>query len=88
MKCRASSSFQTSLWMLCAGITLGLAGLSGCGGTSTASVGKASSVVLESARKSLRQGTKTKGKSLNARSNLSVRERRALRQAGELPAGM
>jgi hypothetical protein len=60
--------------------------LSGCGdSTPPSAAGKARTVDLESAKRSLATPTRVRGKSLPADSNLSARERRALKQEGQLP---
>jgi hypothetical protein len=68
-------------------ILLPVLGLTGCGSTPDPT-GKASSTTLESARKSLQEKPVTKGRGKNAApdANLSARERRALKQQGELPS--
>jgi hypothetical protein len=58
---------------------------SGCGDSASSGAGKAKSTVLDSANKSLSETTKVRGKQLPATSNLSARERRALKQEGQLP---
>ena len=67
---------------------LALATTCGCGGSGTSggADAKANSKELAAARESLATRVKVRGKTLPATSNLSVRERRALKQAGELPA--
>jgi hypothetical protein len=65
---------------------LTIVSVSGCGGSATnGGPGKASSSELESAQKSLAAPAKVRGKTLPADINLGPRERRALKQAGELP---
>jgi hypothetical protein len=68
------------------GALLTIVSVSGCGGSATdGGPGKASSRDLESAKESLAAPAKVRGKTLPAETNLSPRERRALKQAGELP---
>jgi hypothetical protein len=72
--------------MLTAVVILGVATLSGCGYSSSASDAKVSPVALVTAREALSKQTKIKGKTLPADSSLSARERKALKQSGELPS--
>lgn len=78
-----SSSFR--IHML--GILPALAVTIGCGSSATSGSGdtKADSELLKAAQESLSTPTKVRGKTVPAASNLSVKERRALKQAGELP---
>jgi hypothetical protein len=69
------------------GILVALGCTMGCGNsTSPADSAKASSSELESAKKSVTNPTKIHGKTLPADTDLSARERRALKQEGQLPA--
>jgi hypothetical protein len=83
---RALRSFVLASSMATALLTLGVATLSGCGGSSSASASKVSPATLVIAREAVSKQTKIKGKTLPADSSLSARERRALKQSGELPA--
>jgi hypothetical protein len=65
---------------------LTIGSVSGCGDSANPGApGKASSTDLESAKQSLAAPVKVRGKTLPADSNLSARERRALKQEGQLP---
>ena len=77
---------SSSLLTIAFGALLTIVSVSGCGGSGTnGGPGKASSSELESAQKSLAAPAKVRGKALPADSNLGPRERRALKEAGELP---
>src|SRR5262245_25117013 len=66
---------------------LASAPIAGCGGSATSGESaKSSSTVLESAKQSLASPKKVRGKILPADTNLSARERRALKQEGLLPS--
>jgi hypothetical protein len=66
---------------------LASAPIAGCGVAATSGESaKSSSTVLESAKQSLALPRKVRGKTLPADTNLSARERRALKQEGLLPA--
>jgi hypothetical protein len=82
---RTFRSFALASSMMTALLALGIAMLSGCGDSSSASDSKASSATLVAAREAVSKQTNIKGKFLPADSSLSVRERRALKQVGELP---
>jgi len=68
-----------------AAVALGLA-TAGCGDdASQTGADKADSPTVAAARESIKQQAKVRGKTLPADTNLSARERRALKQQGELP---
>ena len=83
---RPMRSFTLASSMVTAVLALGVATLSGCGGSSSASASKVSPAALVTAREAVSKRTMIKGKILPADSSLSARERRALKQLGELPA--
>ena len=86
MQHRVFQPLGSSLLTIASGALLTIVSISGCGGSATDSgPGKASSTELESARRSLDAPAKVRGKTLPADTNLSPRERRALKQEGELP---
>jgi hypothetical protein len=77
----------SSSWLTIAfGALLTIVSVSGCGGSATnGGPGKASSTDLDAAKQSLAAPAKVRGKALPADTNLGPRERRALKEAGELP---
>jgi hypothetical protein len=77
---------SSSLLTIAFGAFLAIVSVSGCGGSATdGGPGKAISTDLESAKQSLATPAKVRGKTLPADANLSARERRALKQEGQLP---
>jgi hypothetical protein len=82
-KYRAGAALKS---VIAVGMGLAIAGLGGCGGDGTSTdSGKPSTPTVEAARESIKQQAKVKGKALPADTNLSARERRALKQQGEVP---
>ena len=72
--------------VIAVGMGLAIAGLGGCQGDATSTdSGKAASPTVEAARESIKQQAKVRGKSLPPDTNLSARERKALKQQGEVP---
>ena len=83
---RVFRPLSSSLLTIAFGAFLTIVSVSGCGGSATdGGPGKAISTDLESAKQSLATPAKVRGKALPADSNLGPRERRALKEAGELP---
>jgi len=84
---RVFRPLSSSLLTIAFGAFLTIVSVSGCGGTATdGGPGKASSPDLESAKRSLATPAQARGKALPADSNLSARERRALKQEDQLPS--
>jgi len=82
-KYRAGSA---SMSAIAVGMSLAIAGLDACGGDATSTdSGKPTTPTVEAARESIKQQAKVKGKTLPPDTNLSARERRALKQQGEVP---
>ncbi len=86
MQHRVFRTLSSSL-LIALGAVLATGTISGCGGSATSGgSGKPSSAILESAKKSLATPTKLRGKkSLAPETNLSARERRALKQDAQTP---
>jgi hypothetical protein len=86
MQQRVFRPLSSSLLTIAFGALLTIVSVSGCGGSATnGGPGKAGSTDLESAKQSLTAPAKVRGKTLPADTNLSARERRALKQEGQLP---
>ena len=83
---RVFRPLSSSLLTIAFGAFLTIVSVSGCGGSATdGGPGKAISTDLESAKRSLATPAKVRGKTLPTDANLSARERRALKQEGQLP---
>ena len=86
MQHRVFRPLSSSLLPIACGALLTIVSVGGCGGSATdGGPGKASSTDLESAKRSLAAPGKVQGKTLPADTNLSARERRALKQEGQVP---
>jgi hypothetical protein len=86
MQQRVFQPLGSSLLTIAFSALLTIMTVSGCGGSvPDGGPAKTSSTDLESARKSIAAPSKVRGKALPADTNLSPRERRALKQEGELP---
>ena len=84
---RVFRPLSSSLLTIACGALLTIVSVGGCGGSATdGGPGKASSTDLESAKRSLAAPGKVQGKTLPADTNLSARERRALKQEDQAPS--